>query len=806
MRGPGRGRCSVTPDLATHAHGRFRAVLGAVLIAGASAVPGLAGTVRIELVPAEHWASGRPKAAHYLPEGTVRFYRAGQYEPSVTGSAGQPIELPPGEWFWNAEAPGYVAVEAGRLDLSAGTRDEVLVWPVVPACRIVPAEDPARWRGIERLDVVSLKHAHVTPVVRPGSVTSPVAIPAGPLIDYIVAGGKIAAVSRRIDCRTGAVVALEPPLPPARGRQAVVLRTTLPDARPDVGDLAVALRTSDPRAPVRAPDAAVLDPRRPAFFFLDIPAATDLRVELAHPALETVRGAVAAPGGGVTEANFELVRRGEIEVEVAWEPARPHRSAEIVLSRCGGRKIDPREVDRGRCRPVGKPLPLQEGTAAYRFPDLDSGFYVLDGRIDNERIDGLGNSASAYLAGGKPDEPVAPQRLVELHRYGHLLVDGDPVEGLVRLRPVDESRPPLEFRTDADLLYHLYWFGQLPDTTSGRELPAAAAERSREETRGLYSIEGASTLEACDAEGFCRLFHWTSRILGGGRLDLDLGPARTLVVEVRSERDDSAIPGATVAVSPAGSGSTLIVVDDEARETSSEYKDPLWTSTDSRGLARIRGTGSGARTIGARADGYLPARQPATLAASGETRVVVRLRPEGDERGEALLVATTSGTPLASALVLPIAPGGLRRLGCARASDASGIVRLPAECSAEASRLLVVHPEAIDLVTPDPYDPRTLFVTPARSPRVVTVTDDLGDPVPGVPVAVHFPGFVLTVDDLLFGQGLTGSMPFFLTDRQGQITLRGIGAAAESVSVGGEAFPLAAVPPGGTVRITAPRP
>lgn len=68
------------------------------------------------------------------------------------------------------------------------------------------------------------------------------------------------------------------------------------------------------------------------------------------------------------------------------------------------------------------------------FTDLDTGLHVFHAEIDDETIYGLSNHFAPFLEHQADGfEPPAPQVLSEVRFWGHLLEDGEPVAGVLRL-------------------------------------------------------------------------------------------------------------------------------------------------------------------------------------------------------------------------------------------------------------------------------------------------------------------------------------------------------------------------------------
>ena len=156
---------------------------------GICALAGEHSKITFSLVPKKGPSPSQLAEDTFLPEGTVRLYRRGTYTAGLQLPLNQPTSVPPGDWIWVAEAPGYVSVSSGLLRLGTESADRRLVWPVVPACEI--SLEPNEWERISRLDVVSLDFGATYPV-QPKQ-RQRFQVPAGQFIAYTMKGNSLIA-------------------------------------------------------------------------------------------------------------------------------------------------------------------------------------------------------------------------------------------------------------------------------------------------------------------------------------------------------------------------------------------------------------------------------------------------------------------------------------------------------------------------------------------------------------------------------------------------------------------------------------
>ena len=259
--------------------------------------------VTFHLVPEELWNGGLPSPADFLPSGKIFLYRAGSYVPELVAEANKPQVVTPGTWLWIAEAGDYVSAVSGKIHYPEGAErfDRNLIDPVVPACKIDLGE--ARdWRGVARLDAVSLDRRAVYPVIVEDRRRF--LVPEGRFLAYTMDSRGVTAISRVASCRTGETVELSRPEPPAAEHQDLMVSVQMPEGMADEGEELSAVLTpfdsSSPPAP-QPPTAALRTLYRATFFFLDASAREPLVLEIRHPEFLTHRQELSPLPGGVRE-------------------------------------------------------------------------------------------------------------------------------------------------------------------------------------------------------------------------------------------------------------------------------------------------------------------------------------------------------------------------------------------------------------------------------------------------------------------------------------------------------------------------
>lgn len=775
-------------------------ILGFAVAALLGVTPAPAAEVTFRLVPLEHFPAR--DAEDVLTSGTVYLYAHGAYEPELSGPVNEPISIPVGTWHWIAEAPGYVTVAGGTLSLGQDTDlSRSLLWPVVPACRYRLDEDPA-WRRLNRVDVVSLDHHAVYPEV-PGTRRH-WNVPTGPAIAYTMGPRGLVAIARLEPCRQGEERVLEPPAPPARDRQSLLVQLVLPDdPNLDRGSLEVFVERGPSSQPIPA-DARVRSGRRVSAFFLDLPADAEHQLHVRHPALRGRSLPIAPLGGSVREVSAgELAPRRDVAFSVDYQPLAPHREAHLEAAYCG-RRQDLRRPSMKACRPLDVRLPLVPGLERYVFEGLDDGLYVVSAVIDGEVIHGLGRGFFPFLDPATDEPFQEPERftLRELEIWGHLLRDGEPVDGEVRLLPIADDWPVRRFPTDEERLYRLTYFGQPP---FGRSLPAGA-DRGDPELLGLYWFYH---LAACDALGSCLVFDQESTIRGGGRLDLELGRGGRLWVKVIDAETAAPLPEA--AVSYTGPGRRLTFERGRAEVETVEQRPGVTARTDSRGEIRVHGLPPGRTKIRVDKEGYEGERDLEVEILPDEVVTAqVLLRREDDGAPRDLVFRFRSGEPVGKGFLLALGEDGTWSR-CSTALDGQGGLDLEPGCP-EDGLLVLLHPRA--RVTP--FDPSrlrtsaTLEVEAAPRPVEVRFVDQAGAPVPGVWPELRFDGFRLGVNEFLLARGRAGFALATASGPDGVSVIHGLDPEAPQVpsivpaGSDTDGVPLSAYPPGAVIEITVP--
>lgn len=608
-----------------------------------------------QLVPVIYWDDPRGPAGHQLSEGEIRLYRQGTYELGPVATAGRPVVIPPGDWVWVAEAPGYV---------STFTRS-------------------------------------------------------------------------------------------ARGD----LRLTLEDPRQRA------------TSPPREPDAGLFQGQSGAFFFLEVPAEESLRLALRHPKLRTVAEPVFPEGGSVREVSLGLLRRrAHIEVGVDYRPAREHRSATLELRWCGReRSSAPPAVLIGSCSEPVAGRPLQPGVGSYVFPDLDTGQYLVSADVDGELVPGLGQRVMPFIAPEDDPPAVEVARLEEMHVSGRLLLDDEPVPGVVRLSAWsdDAAVPSRSMETDDDLEYHLHYFARYPTAGEVRHLPQELSDRSPEELPGLYCCH---LLSACSDTGACRTFNIHSTFTGEGRFDLELPGESAVEVRALDAATRQPVPGARLLV-PASLAFHFVDGDVLWLEPLGIEPDGLDLGSD--GEATWLPPGPGVHRLTVTAPEYETASAQAEVPDGGRLTVTLELTRRRVANGTHLLFS--DGTPVANAQLLAFDDDGRSDLGCRTVVDGEGFVAPSDSCSER--RFLLVHPWAALQVFDGQRIVGSAYVEvrprPPFPPRVRVVDED-GEPVPGAQVQLRIGDLELTPNDLL--AAATAGLPFQTTNALGEIVLHGLDA------------------------------
>lgn len=728
--------------------------------------------VTFSFVPESQWEPDHLSPELYLPEGFVYLYRVGFYEHEHLVEFNRPIELPAGDWAWIGEAPGFVTVAAGLLSISGEeTSSRRIVWPVAPACRVELQADESVLR-LDRLDVVSLARGAVYPLV-PG-IKHHTWVPAGRFLSYSVGSRGLVGISEPATCIAGEELVISLPAAPPRGKQDLMVSVEHPEATAPEELTASLEPTREGATVTRLPTASAWTPGRGTLFFLDVDASSAYRLRLQHPELRTATRRVPHLSGEAHELESLVLRpRPDLELTVDFQTRRPHRSAALHLYRCGLRRGADPLFNLRDCVEAAPPLLLQEGQQPYRFSDLDDGQYQVDAIVDGERIPGVGNYLTPYLGSDDAEFPIFdPVPLWEMEIYGQILADGEPAAGEVRIESDEAGTVRVRrFPTDPEDVYHLYYFATVANrfdlTLAGLSLDEL--ERPAEERMGWF---GMSSLQACSNEGYCRVYHLKSALLGEGRLDFDLGSPRELEVEVTDRLTGDPVDGALVAYRPAGKALRFRDGKVSLDDPPDAHATALYT--DGAGLARLRALPDGSFDLGISREGYIPAKRTLSVPPSTPMREVVVLDRDLEQGSTQLVLA--DGTELSGAAVLVYDDEGTWNRSCSKVADIAGRLELSASCL-EDTTAVVVHPLAA--LTPLPMEALALLaeteieVAP-DPPLLLRLRGADGHPIAGVPIAVSFDEIVVGPDQLIFSARTLGPSVLWRTNADGEVLLQGV--------------------------------
>lgn len=778
-------------------------------VGAATAQPG--ALVEFSLLP-EAWQGAPDSLAHLLQEGEVRLYREGSFAPEIVEPAGSPVEIPFGTWVWVATAPGYVSVGTDTLHLPRGegpTFRRRAVLPVVEACEVRLDGRAEDWRGVQRIDFVSLDRGSVYPHDPRSGLA--VRVPAGSFVAYTLGPRGLSGLGGPFRCRPFLEENLSPlPLPPP-GRHSFMVHLGLPQgAEPKTEDLQVSLGSEAGGVSTVAPSALSRAAGRLSLFFIDLPVTAGQVLRIRHPELRTLGVTLPAEDRAVQDIGLHRLKpRRDLAFSLEYRPLRPHRQQRMRLFHCGLERLSLEELASASCMEMPQEAELIPGISTYRLQGLDDGQYLLVAEIDDEWVLHLGNGYTPYLD-PRDDEPAQDPGLLPLREceiYGHLLVDGEPVAGEVRLEPLDPKRPVRRFPTDEHLEYHLDYFGERPGEL---DLERLFPEARSTDLDGLYGLYSRPRLRACSADGACRSYHVFSTLVGEGRLDLELGTAAVLEVQVRAEESGRPLEGAHVLVSVRPS--EIHFVHGEVVDKSLSGMEGQSSYTASDGRVRFRNLPAGEDLpLRVRKEGFQEHRSRVRMdPADREQTVEVRLRRESDE---GLLLELTDGRPLARAFVLPLR-GEERDWRCSTATSSLGRFQLAEPCRS-ADRYLILHPEAeITILTPQElFAVEATRVEPSPAPPVaVHFVDGQGQGLPNLMPALRYRTFELTPKDLSGAATLSHQAPlFFMTDERGLLPLRGVDVEAFDVPEvvlewhGEEVVvPLAGRRPGEVVEVVLP--
>ncbi|MFW6012276.1 MAG: hypothetical protein ACOC92_01030 [bacterium] len=712
--------------------------------------------------------------AQALPDGQVFLYREGAYLPELILQANEPGRVPPGTWVWTAEAEGYASVVAGTLKIPPDLEQadtKTIVWPVVPACLLVLDAD-AEWSGVHRLDAVSVTSDAVYPV--DPDHRRELWVPAGRLLAYAVGARGLQGIEDLGQCAQHQVVDVAPPAPPGPSRQDLLVTAHLPDELSPESQDQLSVHLDGLAASRLHPAAEVSVDNRLSAFFLDAPATRDGDVVFHHPELRTRRVHLQSLGGSARELPEErLEPRLDLSLQVDYRPLREHERAEIRISHCGlTQTLDARSF--GHCEPLAERPALREGLHTYTIESADDGLYLLEAWIDDFVVPGLGASIRPYINPDSQHPPdLARGLLRELEIHGTLLLDGDPVPGTVALlAPAETHRrlPDHRFPTQDDGSFRLSYFGRLPGPYGTP--PGFDDSPNPEDRLGLYY--GDYQLVACTTEGFCRPFSVHSVLQGEGRLDLELGDRLPVEVHVTDATTGEPVPHA------------LVIVPGPEEALYFHHGDVDWFEPlGSEGASVRTGPGGTGRILAQERDGqvsvlvnhpdYERARRTAAVLPGQRIQLDIALEPTEDRVGSHRFVFPDDA-PLNAGFALVIDPQTGLDARCSHTVSSRGYADLPDECLYGRTVVLVAPGARISTfggTSLASFETVEVPRAPSR-PLRIRVTDQDGRPVQGLPVRLRYPDVTLGPNHLLMAATAAGYHAFFLTNAEGQLTLRGV--------------------------------
>lgn len=779
-----------------------------------AAAPTAGSKVVFEVLPQR--GAPVPEASLAL-EGFAYLRRTDDPTATRTVPLNRAVELPAGEWQWHAEAPGFITVGWNVVSTGPGAPPtQKAVAPAAPACSVEPRREP-RLGTFRRFEVVALEEASLYRFDLPERAAFPV--PSGRffLVGYGPQG--LIGISGPHLCSPPENLVLALPSPPKAEHHALLVKLRLPatDKALKLNELLAVARPASPRERLNAilPTAVVWAGTVGVALFPRLPARSELELAVQHPQLRTHERVFPALGGGATALEEKpLRRRPTLTVPIDYKPARPHKRQEVQAYHCGRRdRGEDLYIEADSCVAIGPPQKLRPGLAEYRFPDLDTGQYLLNATVDDEVVYGLGHWLEPYLGEDQAAfEEVEPLALAELHLWGHLLSGGEPVPGELRLVPITYPTNTRRFPTDDELLYHWYYFGYLPPfDVATRELPETAHGRRPEELMGIYK---GFVLNACTETGACRSYRWGFSLAGGGRLDFDLGEDNEVVVTVTDRETGEPLENAMVVSEEFAYGDTFHYFGGKTVTRPHDRPADSTVYTDAEGRAALR-LKPGKTSVGA---GFLPGsgykemlREITVL--EGE-RLDLDFPLEREEEGPQLpRFVFGNGNPVAKAYLPAFDREGRRKPGCHAITLADGRARFPEGCLA-GSTVALLHPQAalslFDGSSLDAGSKTTVDPAP-RVPLSVRLIDSSGQPLPGATVELHYGPLALDPRDFAVAQAMSGQPFITPADAEGEILLRGVestGAAVPEVGASGapesERLSLAGVRGGEPLELLVP--
>jgi len=746
------------------------AALALLVLSAVAAGPGQV-LVRFHFAPLQHWNDGQPARKDWLPEATVRLYRPGDHLPAATLDANTVVEVPGGSWRFLAEAPGFVTYGSGLINATAEAMDpepRSVLWPMIPACQRQLVED-RRWRSLDRLDVVSLEPAAVFPIAP--SVRQALWAPLGRTLVYGVdQRGELTGIeiAEGVCGQQSGSQQIQVPEAPQAGEQALLQSVELPAGEFDVGEFTVRLEPKVFGHPAVVPTISLqLGYHQLGLFFLGISSEEEWTLVVEHPKLRTERVEFASMSGVARELQpLHMQERLSMAVAVDYQPKRDHEIQRLELRQCRADEVR----RRSRCSRVVAEFELLLGLNTYSIDQLDSSKFMLVARIDEQTLYGLGSFAGFEIRSEDQQPPVLPvYPLHELEIFGEIQERGKAVAGTVVLRAVFEDYRARTYPTDEELLYHMYYFGELPmgQFVAAREDLGSADE----DTRGL----GVSVLlQACALDsGVCRSFNRHSYLRGEGRLDLEISAHAWLHLTVLDSETEKPVVGAAV---------RLDYQDDQALHFS--HGEVTWAKPDgaepsvhftaANGEAHIALLGPLGDEILVHKKGYEIATAPEPPGGQGATTEVRVLLRRKEQLAETRLVFSGKRGPVAGAALGKLGAEGLD-LSCWARTDDQGYLQLPRRCRGP-GKFVVMHRAALIQV----LDANLLRQAPEVEIQPwngwaveVKVQDVTGEAIGGIPLRLRFEEFTLGPNEFI-----AANKTPYLSRQAGSVAVRGLAAAS----------------------------
>lgn len=719
----------------------------------------------------------------------------------LTGST---LDLPNGAWMVEAWEGNWITPLPIEVKIRREAKAVDVALPLVPSCSLASSEWPKAMD--EEVEILSLDYGSRFRA-RPAA-DSELRIPAGSFLVSRMKAKSRVAITPPMSCAPGERLKLPFPQSPSPGEFALFLELELPEPseiqRSPAGSSlregkasgqtiegSLPAPTSPPAVLVQAgakvfpPGASTGDYRTRTVVFYRLPADRAVALQVAHATSLTYAEEISGASGTVESPEaLKLLPRKRYELDIDYRPARSHSRAELVLSYCG---LTPGSWD---CQEYGRET-LAAGKAFYTLEGLDRGQYRLSAEIDDFVLDGLGRGmgeAAAKLI-EYDARPVSPDTfsIYESHIWGNILSDGVSISGRVVLSaPGRESWPNLEFPTDENLLFHIYYFGA--DET------AFTMARDEKRTRSTDQIPRAIPMDyrlaVCSEAGFCRHLNTHSRIRGEGRMDLEMGPEAAAQLTILDAETSQPVQAKVLLDSE---DQALIFEEGESRWVEPAGAEGLALRADERGKVQIPLSGDGVARIRVSARGYETFHDEIHGVLGKFYRRTIRLEPASRERVGHQMVFP-DGRPVENAFLLPIDARGDRRVDCYRKTNANGFARFDEACKSAAKSILVLHPQAaithLDASIWIADGETILAPAPEKPPRIKLTR--AGEPLVGATVEIQYPDFAVLIDDLL-AELLAGHQMFYQSNQLGELVLRGVDpASSPKLRINGRLYPVPA--------------